>query len=346
MNEPGRRPRRLRIIAKVAAAMAALVALAVAVLGAMILFGGPEAPPPMASIVDTLRAARTAGPPPPEPRHYEARDGAELAYRFYPPVADKTGTIAVLIHGSAGNSLAMDRLGRGLSRAGVAVYAPDMRGHGLSGEPGHIDSVETLEKDLVDLVAIVVRERHPDAPLVLVGHSSGGGFALRMAARDVGRLFDRFVLLAPYLGHDAPTSRPDSGGWVDAGVPRIVALSLLEQAGLDWLHHLPVLAFALPPARDGAADRPTRTWSYVLMRAFGPGPDLVADASDAHAPVDVLVGARDRSMVARAYADYLAPAGPDVSVTVLPGLDHMGLILEPRGVAATVRAVATVGMTE
>jgi len=320
--------------------------LAVAALGAMILFGGPDAPPPMASIVDPARAARTAGPLPPEPRRYEARDGTELAYRFYPPAGGPARTVAILIHGSAGNSLAMDRLGRGLARAGVAVYAPDLRGHGLSGKPGDIDNVDTLENDLVDLATTVLRERHPDTPLVLIGHSSGGGFALRMAAQDVGRLFDRFVLLAPYLGHDAPTSRPDSGGWVDAGVPRIVALSLLEQAGLDWLSHLPVLAFALPPARDRTADGFTRTWSYALMRAYGPGPDPVADARNAHAPVDVIVGARDESMVAGAFADYLAPAGPNVSVTVLPGLDHMGLLLEPRGVAATVRAVATVGMTE
>ena len=43
----------------------------------------------------------------------------------------------------------------------------------------------------------------------LIGHSAGGGFSLRVAAtRSIQDLFVRTVLLAPYLGYDAPTNRP------------------------------------------------------------------------------------------------------------------------------------------
>jgi alpha-beta hydrolase superfamily lysophospholipase len=61
-----------------------------------------------------------------------------------------------------------------------------------------------LEDDLEDLVA-VVRKTSPYQPLTLLGHSAGGGFALRIASSPIQNLFARTVLLAPYLGHDALT---------------------------------------------------------------------------------------------------------------------------------------------
>src|SRR6185295_17282403 len=99
-----------------------------------------------------------------------------------------------------------------------------------------------LEDDLADFVT-VVRKTAPDAPLTLVGHSSGGGFALRVAGSPVQNLFARAVLLAPYLGYDAPTSRPASGGWANADIPRIVALLALRSMGITCCEALPVLAF-------------------------------------------------------------------------------------------------------
>lgn len=61
-----------------------------------------------------------------------------------------------------------------------------------------------LEDDLEDLVA-VVRKTSPYQPLTLLGHSAGSGFALRIASSPIQNLFARTVLLAPFLGHDAPT---------------------------------------------------------------------------------------------------------------------------------------------
>ena len=87
----------------------------------------------------------------------------------------------------------------------------------------------------------------PTAPLTLLGHSAGGGFALRVASSPIQNLFARTVLLAPYLGYDAPTNRPDSGGWASADIPRILGLLALRGLGIDCCEALPVLAFAVPP---------------------------------------------------------------------------------------------------
>jgi alpha-beta hydrolase superfamily lysophospholipase len=101
----------------------------------------------------------------------------------------------------------MHALARRLSAAGNTVYALDMRGHGASSPGGDIGYVGQMDDDMVDCVAFI-RRAHPAARLTLLGFSSGGGFALRIAGGPYGSLFDRYVLLAPYLRYDAPTVRP------------------------------------------------------------------------------------------------------------------------------------------
>ena len=51
---------------------------------------------------------------------------------------------------------------------------------------------------------------------LLIGFSAGGGFALHFAGSNKSALFDRYVLLAPYLGPWAPTNQPHAGGWAVA----------------------------------------------------------------------------------------------------------------------------------
>ena len=51
---------------------------------------------------------------------------------------------------------------------------------------------------------------HPNAKLVLMGFSSGGGYALHVAAPPLGKTFERAVLLSPMLGPFAPTYQHDA----------------------------------------------------------------------------------------------------------------------------------------
>ena len=181
----------------------------------------------------------------PDLKRFQARDGTGLAYRHYPARAVAAGRVAVLVHGSSGSSTAIHALADALAARGVEAFAVDIRGHGASGARGDIGYVGQLEDDLQDFVAIV-RKTSPEAPLTLIGHSSGGGFALRVAGSPIQNLFARTVLLAPYLGYGAPTIRPNSGGWASADIPRIIALAVLRNIGIDCCDALPVVAFAVP----------------------------------------------------------------------------------------------------
>jgi alpha-beta hydrolase superfamily lysophospholipase len=143
--------------------------------------------------------------------------------------------------------------------AGVRAVALDIRGHGRSGTRGDIGYVGQLEHDLADAIGFL-KKLAPDARFTLVGHSAGGGFVLRVAGGAVGEWFERYVLIAPFLGPFAPTSRRQIGDahWAEPNVPRIIALAALERIGISCCQSLPTLAFALP---EEAALRATTRYS-------------------------------------------------------------------------------------
>src|SRR5438270_8412062 len=153
---------------------------------------------------------------------------------------------------------------------GVETYAVDIRGHGSSGTRGDIRYLGQLEDDLADLVG-QIRKTNPAAPLTLIGHSSGGGFALRVAGSPIQNLFARTVLLAPYLGYDAPSTRADSGGWATPDIPRFIALSVLRRIGAPWAESLPTVAFAVPPDSTHTVNA---DYSYRLMINFAASRDF------------------------------------------------------------------------
>ena len=168
----------------------------------------------LASIHNTASAVDLSGMPDVFARSGSRRHRAGLPIYPGQAAADGrvgSGRIAILAHGSSASSIAMNALAKALAANGIATYALDMRGHGHSGTRGDIAYFGQLDDDLADFVGFV-RKSDPDARLLLIGHSSGGGFVLRVAGSALQGQFARFILLAPYLGYDAPSSRADSGG--------------------------------------------------------------------------------------------------------------------------------------
>lgn len=307
-----------------------------ALLAGALALGGPATPPPMDSIGSPFRGLDMRDLPPLQT--VPARDGTALAYRAYAAAGGTPRGSVTLVHGSSASSESLHPLARALAAAGWAVLVPDWRGHGASGKRGRIDHVGQLDEDLEDLVTAL----RPPAPATLAGFSSGGGFALRIAGSGRQGLFQSYLLLAPFLGQDAPTHRPDSGGWVRVGVPRLVALMLLDRLGL-WralpqaLQDLPVTRFALDPA---ARERLTEAYGYALATNFRPPADHRATMRAARRPVAVLVGADDEAFRAERYADEVAQAGQRWPVVVLPGLGHIALTLDAKAHAAIVETLA------
>jgi len=311
----------------------AFVGLAALVLAGLI--ASPvRRPPELTSISKTAGAVDRSTMPGLD--RFHARDGTELAYRHYPARSPATGQIAIVVHGSSGSSVAVHALADALAKRGVETYAPDMRGHGGSGTRGDIVYLGQLEDDLSDFVG-EIRKVHPAEPLTLLGHSSGGGFALRIAGSPAQNLFVRTVLLSPYLGHDAPSSRQDAGGWASPDLPRFIGLSVLRRLGIVCCESLPTVAFAVGPNTSAIL---ASTYSYRLMRNFGATPDYRQDLAAATRPVVVFAGAADELMIPDKYGEAV---GQRATVRFIDGVNHMGIVSDPAAVSAIAEDVAKAG---
>jgi alpha-beta hydrolase superfamily lysophospholipase len=291
-------------------------------------------PPELISVSTTARAVDRSDMPGVE--RFHARDGTELAYRHYPAHRPASGQIAIVVHGSSGSSVAVHALAKGLAGRGVETYAPDIRGHGASGTRGDIAYPGQLEDDLSDFVG-EIRRSNPTAPLTLIGHSSGGGFALRVAGSPIQNLFARTVLLAPYLGYDAPSSRQNAGGWASPDIPRFLGLTMLRRLGIVCCESMPTIAFAVGPNTSAIL---ASTYSYRLMRNFGSTQDYRADLAAAGKPVALFAGAADELMFPDKYGDAVSQRA---SVKLIDGVNHMGIVSDPAAVSAIADDVAKAG---
>jgi pimeloyl-ACP methyl ester carboxylesterase len=315
-----------------------LAVVGVAAIALVMMLAWPLSPPPtLASIHAGAMRIDAAGAP--DLSRYQARDGTWLAYRLYPAPNGARDRIAILAHGSSASSEEMHPVATALAESGVTAVAVDFRGHGASGTRGDIGYPGQLDDDLADLIA-ELRKANPRARFSLIGHSAGGGFALRVAGESLGAAFDRFVLLSPYLGHTAPTNRPAQGLalWASPDLPRIIATVLLGRLGIDWPQSLPALAFANAPEAKMAV---TSRYTFRLMQNYTTPPDWMGAFERSKGRIVVIAGANDELMDAEVYSRLLPPLG--APVTVVPGVDHMGIVYRPEAIKAIVASLSEPG---
>ncbi|QOZ49055.1 alpha/beta hydrolase [Bradyrhizobium sp. CCBAU 53340] len=297
-----------------------------------------QRPAEMRSVSDSAKGIDWSTLPPLE--RFQARDGTWLGYRHYQAKGTATDRGAIFIHGSSASSATVNHaLTAAISAHGVETWALDIRGHGASGTRGDIGYVGQLEDDLVDFVAHV-RKSAPDLPLTLIGHSAGAGFSLRVAATPIVQdMFVRTVLVAPYLGYDAPTNVAHSGGWANADIPRLLALAALRKLGIDCCAQLPVLAFAVPANSERIL---TPVYSDRLMRNFATR-GYRLDLPHVTHPMTIFGGTEDEMMISAKYAAAVQAIKPGVDVKLIDGVNHMGMVTNPKAVNAIAEDVATRG---
>ncbi len=167
--------------------------------------------------------------------------------------------------------------------------------------------------------------------MILAGHSMGGGIALRYAADPSLPVVDGYLLLAPYLGWESPTTRKQptaSGGqdFLQIHLPRILGLKALNAVGINVFNGLRTQFFNLPP------ELPHRSYSYRASESMAP--EDVGDALVAvRAPLEVIVGSDDEAFLAAEYEPLIARYSKGQVVTI-GGATHNGMTRDPRTMTA------------
>jgi alpha-beta hydrolase superfamily lysophospholipase len=132
-------------------------------------------------------------------RFIKVSDGVELhCLDWSTGRAAAPWAVLVFIHGIASHAAWFGETAVDLRDAGVAVYAPDRRGSGLSGGPrGHIPSYERALDDVTEILKLAAAE-HPDTPTFLAASSWAAKLTIVYAALRSASL-SGLILLGPGL---------------------------------------------------------------------------------------------------------------------------------------------------
>jgi len=106
-----------------------------------------------------------------------ASDNTEFHVNHWSPTQEPDA-IVMLVHGMAEHSLRYAHLGAALAKAGIALYALDLRGHGFTasfGVKGHFANHNgwLLALDDIRCLNHHIRQQHHEKPIFILGHSLG-----------------------------------------------------------------------------------------------------------------------------------------------------------------------------
>ena len=130
-------------------------------------------------------------------------------------------------------------------------------------------------------------------------------------------------MIAPYLGHDAPTVKPKSGGWVTVGIKRWVGLSMLNTIGIENYNKKPVLFFNRPKAYEDSLQN--KSYSYRMAVNFAPK-NYKEDINHLQTSSLVLVGSEDESFYPNKFKEVFSPASKFIDIQILQGVNHLNIV--------------------
>lgn len=244
---------------------------ATALFSAQVGRGAPAASPPAAD----SPAVDAAGEPPakaaaPEKIDLQTSDGVELAAWYYAVAKDEKprGTV-ILVHDLEGSHETVEPLAQGLQRAGYAVVAPDLRGHGASTkleDGGTTTEAKSLRKN--DLLAI--------------------------AAATGGRVRDQASMRGDLEAVRGWIKRRADADGLDLNRLCVVGCGAGGTLAALWT----VADYAWPPTTSGAQGRQVRGLALIspvwAVKGVTLQPALKTDAMRREVPILVVSGKNDR----------------------------------------------------
>lgn len=138
-------------------------------------------------------------------RTFEGVGGVRIVYDVWTPDTEPRGVV-VLAHGYGEHARRYDHVAQRFGEAGLATYALDHRGHGRAG--GKRVRVRHMREFVSDYRTLVLtaRTENPGLPLIVLGHSMGGGIVFAYGVEHPGE-YDLMVLSGPAIAAHTGVSK-------------------------------------------------------------------------------------------------------------------------------------------
>ena len=244
-----------------------------------------------------------------------SRDGLQLLVQGWEPDG-RIRAVICLLHGLGEHSGRFAHLAHFLLPSGYAVISFDLRGHGNSeGVRGHFPSIESVLQDVDELIK-AARERCPQAPRFLYGHSLGGVLALNYVLNRKPQLAG-VVVTSPALRTALENQK------VKIAVARFLALiapALTLPSGLDTR----ALSRDSDVVRDYVQDalvhdRASCTFAIVALNAIR---WTYEHAGEFQPPLLVMHGTADQLAYSQGSQEFASRVNGDCTVKLWNGLYH------------------------
>ena len=264
-----------------------------------------------------------------DPCFIKTSDNIHLAFYPYTPL-EKPRRVLLFVHGGgACSSLGYQYLAETLS-AGyrTAVYLLDLRGHGLSGGPrGDAPSWERVWRDLSEMIDLV-KDGNPGIPLLLGGHSSGGGLVLNYAGWRNRRTADGYVFIAPKWGYASKADRYSVGRDPFARI-RPGRIILNQLTGGILFDHSDAVEMNYSGDRKKAQPLLVDRYTCSMVKAVTPA-NPKKQFGKINRPFSIFIGAEDELFLPDRtveMAQYAKKSLRNRSKTaVLPNQNHLGIL--------------------
>ena len=129
-------------------------------------------------------------------------DGTHLPMQQWKPNPHAPEAVIVALHGFNDYSQAFQLAGEYLPAKKIALYAYDQRGFGKTNQRGIWAGYENLTNDLREVTALL-KARHPNAPLYVMGESMGGAVVISACANGGCPHANGAILVAPAVWGDS-----------------------------------------------------------------------------------------------------------------------------------------------
>ncbi|HPZ94946.1 MAG: alpha/beta hydrolase [Mycobacterium sp.] len=140
-----------------------------------------------------------------EERTFSGVGGVKIVYDVWTPDTEPRGVV-VLAHGYGEHARRYDHVAQHFGEAGLVTYALDHRGHGRAGgKRVRVRHMAEFVSDYRDLVN-QARTEHPGRPLIVLGHSMGGGIVFAYGVQHPGD-YDLMVLSGPAIAAHTGVSK-------------------------------------------------------------------------------------------------------------------------------------------